>query len=332
MTTSRAIQVNRTAAGTTAAALTTVTLAEPAPGEVLVEVRYSAINYKDALAVTGQGKILRRLPLIPGVDLVGRVVASQDYRFREDDEVLVTGCGLGEERDGGFAEYARVPAASLIRLPATLTPREAITMGTAAFTAGLAIQRLEDNRQSPTQGPLVVTGASGGVGGFAIDLLTVMGYEVAAVTGKPALSSYLQSLGASRIIDRHTLEFGQRPLEHAQWGGAVDNLGGDYLTWLTRTVKPWGNIVAIGLAATPTLNMTVMPFILRGVSLLGVTAADCPAAWRQRIWQRLGQELKPRRLAQIHTTEITLAEVPQACQLIHSGQSHGRYLVRLRGD
>ncbi len=302
---------------------------EPGPGEVVIAGHYSAVNYKDALAVTGRARILRRLPLTPGIDVAGEVLASADPRWRPGDAVLVTGCGLGERIDGGYAAWVRVPGECVVALPAGLTPRQAMLLGTAGFTAALAIQRLEENHQRPALGPMVVTGATGGVGSLAVQMLAGLGFDVVAVTGKADRADWLRGLGAAEILLRQDVDFGEKPLETARWGGAIDMLGDDWLAWLTRTVRPHGNIAAVGLAAGYLLETTVMPFILRGISLLGINSVDVPAERRRAIWQRLAGPLRPPRLDDIAAGEITLDEVPAWCERMLTGQSHGRMLVRL---
>lgn len=305
---------------------------EPAPlaeGEVAIAVHYSSVNYKDALAGTGRGKILRRSPLIGGIDLSGVVIESRDPRHAPGDRVLVTGCGLSELHDGGYAERAHVAGDWVIPLPPGLSLFEAMAIGTAGFTAALAIQRMEDNRQRKDNGPIVVTGATGGVGSLAIDMLSACGYEVAALTGKPEHGDYLEALGAGQVLDRRALELGSRPLEKGLWGGAVDNVGGELLAWLTRTVRPWGNIAAIGLAGGTALQTTVMPFILRGVSLLGINSADCPPDLRRHVWSRIAGPLRPRRLERIVAEVVTLEELPQVFERMLAGQILGRTVVRI---
>ena len=297
-------------------------------GDMLVRVEYSGINYKDALAATGSGRVLREFPLIGGIDLAGEVLESSAARFRPGDKVLAIGCGQSETRDGGYAELARVDAECALHIPETMDTRSVMALGTAGFTAALAVHRLEQNGQRPELGPIVVTGATGGVGSVAIDLLSARGYQVTALTGKDEQQSYLESLGATEIIDRKTLELGTKPLEHARWGGAVDNLGGEILAWLTRTVKPRGNIASIGLAASPELQTTVMPFILRGVSLLGINMEVGPEL-RAELWERLGSDLKPRHLEQIVAREVTLNELPDSFDAYMSGSVIGRTLVRI---
>lgn len=307
-----------------------LTVDELSAGSVLIRASYSSINFKDALAVTGKGKIMRRFPLVAGIDVAGTVAASEDARFSAGDAVLVTGCGLGEEHDGGYSEYVRVPAEWVIKLPPGLSEREAMQLGTAGFTAGLALERLERSGTNPAAGPVLVTGATGGVGSLAVDLLNRAGYSVTALTGKQAQVEYLKSLGADEVLVSDQVDLGKRPLERAQWGAAVDNVGGEVLTWLTRTVKPWCNIASIGLAASHELNTTVMPFILRGVSLIGINSVDTPRDLRERVWQRLSQELKPRHLDKISGHETTLENLPDACRQLLERRVIGRFVVKIR--
>ena len=314
------------------AVLEDVSLDDLSPGNVVVRVAYSGINYKDALAVSGKGRILRGSPRVPGIDLAGHVVTSEDGRYQPGDAVLVTGCNIGEQIDGGYSEYARLPADALVPLPKGLTLEEAMAIGTAGFTAALALQRMLDNHQSPDLGPILVTGPTGGVGGIALGLFKRQGFKTIALTGKPAAKDYLLSIGADEVLDRNTVTMGSKPLETAQWGGAVDNLGGETLNWLTRTVKPWGNIASIGLAQAHTLNTTVMPFILRGVSLLGIHSVECPRAWRLGLWQHLSTDWKPEGLlSRIATRTITLDQLPAVCDELVAGQVQGRTLVKI-GD
>jgi len=308
-----------------------LTLDDIAPGDVVIRAHYSSINYKDALAVTGKGKILRRTPLVAGVDVAGEVVSSSDARFAAGDPVLVTGCGLGEDHDGGFSEMVRVPADWVIPLPKGLSQFEVMAIGTAGFTAALALERLEQNGLEPGQGKVIVTGASGGVGSIALDLLSGRGYEAVALTGKDDANDYLHGIGANEIINRHTIEMGGRPLEKVQWSAAIDSAGGEILAWLTRTVHPWGSVASIGLAGGSELHMTVMPFILRGVSILGITSANCPMAWRRKIWQRLAADLRPAHLEKIVSGTILLKDLPNAFDAILSGQHRGRVVVQIAG-
>ena len=305
-------------------------LQDLSPGEVVIRVSHSGINYKDALAATGAGKILRRYPLVGGIDLAGIVESSADPRFQTGDEVLVTGSALSETHDGGYAEMARVNADWVIPLPQGMNAFDVMALGTAGFTAALAIHRMEQNGQSPQGGPIVVTGASGGVGSLAIDMLARRGYRVIAVSGKPAAVPYLQELGAHEVLSRQALDLGSRALETARFGGAIDNLGGEILTWLTRTVDFWGNIASIGMAGGPELKTTVMPFILRGVSLLGINSSATPREWRLKVWERIGTDLRPRHLKQIVTRTIDFPQLPQAFASYLDGSVTGRTVVRIR--
>jgi len=299
------------------------------PGEVVIKVSHSTINYKDALAATGSGRILRTFPLVGGIDLAGTVVSSEDERFDAGNEILVNGCGLSETVDGGYAEYARVQADSVVPVPGGMTAAQAMQIGTAGYTAALAIHRMEQNNQLPEAGPIVVTGATGGVGSVAIDMLDARGYEVFALTGKADKSDYLRSIGAREILLRDDIDYGKRPMEKAQYGGAIDNLGGDALAWLTRTVKYGGNIASIGLAASPALNTTVLPFILRAVCLLGINSVDTPRSLRLQVWKRIGGDLRPRHLDIIATRTIEFEELPDAFQAYIDGKVTGRLLVKI---
>ena len=298
-------------------------------GSVVVKVNYSSINYKDALAATGAGQILRQYPLNGGIDLAGEIVSSEDSRYKIGQSVLVCGCGLSETADGGYAEYARVCGDCIVTLPEGLSERDAMAIGTAGFTAALAVIRMEQMDQSPDMGPIIVTGASGGVGSFAIDLLAQRGYEVHAFTGKADHADYLKSLGAIQIINRNDLEMGTRPLERAIFGGAVDSVGGDTLAWLTRTVVPFGNIASIGLAGGYKLETTVMPFILRGVSLIGINSIEMPTEMRNNAWVRLGTDLKPKHIDNIVTREIPFDELPGAFDDYLKGAIIGRTVVKI---
>jgi NADPH2:quinone reductase len=299
------------------------------PGEVVIRVRFSSINYKDALAATGAGKILRKHPLNGGIDLSGEVETTTDARYQPGQQVLVTGCGLSETVDGGYAEYARVAGDSVIALPSGIDLQQAMALGTAGFTAALAVHRMEHNGQTPARGPVVVTGATGGVGSVAVDLLAGRGYEVVAVSGKPEGDAYLKSLGAARVLRRQEIDTGKRPLEATQWGGAIDNVGGELLTWLTRTVDYFGNIASIGLAASPKLETTVLPFILRGVSLLGITSVSTPRELRQQIWKRLASDLRPRHFDKFVTRTIGLDELPGVFDDYLKGRVLGRTVVKI---
>ncbi len=298
-------------------------------GDVVIKVSHSTINYKDALAATGKGRILRKFPLVGGIDLAGTVASSEDDRYSEGDPVLINGCGLSETCDGGYAEYARVSGDSVVPIPAGMTAVEAMQIGTAGYTAALAIHRMEQNNQAPADGPVVVTGATGGVGSIAVDMLAGRGYEVVAVTGKAEQADYLKSIGAGEILIRDDIDLGKRPLEKAQFAGAIDNLGGDYLTWLTRTMKYGGNIASIGLASSHELHTTVMPFILRAVCLLGINSVDTPRDLRLRVWERIGDDLKPRHLDVIGSRTISFDALPGAFQAYIDGTVTGRTVVEI---
>ena len=303
-------------------------LGDLSPGEVVLRTVYSSVNFKDALAGTGQGRILRRFPLVGGIDVAGHVVASTDPAFREGDEVLVTGCGLSETRDGGYSDYARVESKWAIRLPAGLSLRESMVLGTAGFTAALGLLRMSENRQHPGLGPLAVTGATGGVGSLAVDIFSSAGYEVHAVSGKPEQADYLKSIGAAEVIARDALAT-TRPMESARFGGGLDNVGGPMLASLLAQTAPYGNVASAGLAASHDLPATVMPFIIRGVSLLGVASAGTARDIRDEVWQRLANEWKPRHLDRICTREVGLDGLPGVFASMLAGGSLGRTLVRL---
>jgi acrylyl-CoA reductase (NADPH) len=299
------------------------------PGDVVIHVRYSSINYKDALAATGAGRILRKYPLNGGIDLSGEVVASTDARYQPGQQVLVTGCSLSETVDGGYAEIARIAGDSVIALPQGIDLQQAMALGTAGFTAALAIHRMEHNGQTPARGPIVVTGATGGVGSIAVDLLAGRGYEVVAVSGKPEADDYLKSLGAKRILRRQEIDTGKRPMEAVQFAGAIDNVGGELLTWLTRTVDFWGNIASIGLAASPKLETTVLPFILRGINLLGINSSATPRSVRLDVWKRLASDLRPRHFDKLVTRTIGFDELPAAFDDYIKGRVIGRTVVKI---
>lgn len=296
------------------------------PGEIVLRTAYSSVNFKDALAGTGKGRILREFPLVGGIDVAGHVVSSADPKFREGDEVLVTGSGLSETRDGGYAQYARVEAKWAVPLPMGLSLRESMILGTAGFTAALALLRMEENRQSPALGPLAVTGATGGVGSLAVDIFSRAGYTVHAISGKPAQAEYLKSIGASEVLDRDALAT-QRPLESVRFGGGLDNVGGPMLASLLAQTRPYGNVASAGLAASAELSTTVMPFIIRGVSLLGVASAGTARGIRDEVWRRLASDWKPRHLDRICTRETTLAQLPEVFEGMLAGGSVGRTLV-----
>ena len=304
-----------------------ISLDDLAAGEIVIKTAYSSVNFKDALAGTGQGRILRRYPLVGGIDVAGHVFASTDPKFREGDAVLVTGCGLSETRDGGYAEYARLQAQWAIPLPAGLSLRDSMILGTAGFTAALALYRMLDNRQTPDLGPLAVTGATGGVGSLAIDIFSRAGFEVHAVSGKPGHADYLEALGAHAVLGRDALAT-TRPMETARFGGGLDNVGGSMLASLLAQTAPYGNVASAGLAASPGLDATVMPFIIRGVSLLGIASAGTARGIREAVWERLSGDWKPAHLDRICTRQVTLEQLPEVFATMLAGGSVGRTLVR----
>ena len=300
-------------------------------GEVVARVAYSGVNYKDALAATGAGKIMRRFPLVGGIDFSGTVVSSSDPRVATGDDVLATGYGLGESHDGGFAEYVRVPADWVVPLPDGLGLRDAMAIGTAGFTAALSVVEMERNGLRPSGGPIVVTGATGGVGSQAVQCLAAGGYQVTAMTRKADAHTFLRAQGAAEVLAAGELTMGTRPLEKAVWAGAVDPVGGDTLAWLTRTMMRGGCIASSGLTGGIELHTTVMPFILRGVKLLGIDSSLCAMDIRREVWRRLATDLKPAHLAAT-TQSISLEELPEAFSTLLRGEARGRYVVRIAGD
>ncbi len=302
---------------------------EQSDGDVVIQVHYSSINYKDALAATGKGKILRKFPLNGGIDVAGVVVKSASDNFAEGDEVLMTGCGLSETRDGGYSEYLRLPSEWLVPLPSGLSLREAMVLGTAGFTAALSLYRMEANGQQPDMGPICVTGASGGVGSLAIDIFSRAGYQVTAISGKVDEFDWLHELGASQCISRHELYWPESPMASAMFAGAIDNVGGDTLAGLTRVIKPWGSIASCGLAGGIGLRTTVMPFIIRGISLLGINSSGCPYGLRQTLWQRLASDWKPANLDSIAAEPVRLEELETVFERLLDGGGRGRVVVAL---
>jgi NADPH2:quinone reductase len=304
-------------------------------GEVVIQAHYSSVNYKDALAATGAGKVIRRFPCVGGIDVSGVVASSSDARFKVGDEVLVTGYDMGVAHDGGYAEYVRVPAAWVVPLPQGLSrPHglslwDAMALGTAGFTAALSIHRLEQNELHPGNGKVIVTGATGGVSSLAIQMLAQLGYHVVALTGKDSEHDYLKSLGAAEILSRKDLVMGTRPMEKAQWAGALDSVGGETLAWLTRTMQQNGVIASFGNAGGIELHTTVLPFILRGVKLLGIDSAATLMPVRSQMWQRLATDLHSPMLARVAHT-VPFAGLPQAFPLLLQGKQRGRSVVEIK--
>ena len=314
--------------GKSAGRFVDLTLDELDPGEVVIRTQYSSVNYKDALAATGAGKIIRRFPCVGGVDAAGVVESSQDARFQAGDEVIVTGYDMGVAHDGGYAEYARVPAGWVVPLPKGLSLFEAMALGTAGFTAALAIHRLEQNELAPDKGNVIVTGATGGVGSLAVQMLAQLGYHVVALTGKDSEHAYLRALGASEILPRSGLDLSStRPLESARWAGALDAVGGATLAWLTRSMQQNGVIASFGNAGGAELHTTVYPFILRGVRLIGIDSAAAAMPLRREIWRRLASDLRPAHLDAV-TRAIRFSQLPEACDAMLHGMARGRVVVR----
>ena len=305
------------------------TLDELGRGEVVFRCAYSSVNYKDALAATGVGgKIIRNYPLVGGIDAAGTVVSSSDARFKEGDDIICTSYDMGVAHDGGYAQYCRVPADWIVPLPEGLTLFESMALGTAGYTAGLAVELLELNGLAPGKGKVLVNGATGGVATLAIDMLARNGYEVVAVTGKEGEQAFLKQIGAQEIVLRQSLELGTRPLERSLWAAAFDSVGGDQLAWLTRTVHPDGLIASFGNAGGIELKTTVLPFILRGVRLIGINSASTPMQLRRKVWARLAGDLKPRHLDAIAYT-VTLDELPAQFEKLLKGAARGRGVVNV---
>jgi acrylyl-CoA reductase (NADPH) len=299
------------------------------PGEVAVKVEWSSVNYKDALATITSGRVSRISPLIPGIDLAGTVLASEDPVFRPGDAVLAHGYELGVSRHGGYAEFQRVPADWVVPLPAGLTPREAMAIGTAGFTAATSVVALEERGLTPDDGPVLVTGATGGLGSTAVAILAERGYEVWAETGKASEHGYLLTLGAAGIVPREEVTAeSSKPLESERWAGAVDAVGGATLPYVLRTLRTGAAVAASGNAGGPELHTTVFPFILRGVALLGMDSVHVPIEERRHIWERLATDLRPRALAE-HAAEVTLDTVEPALDAILAGRARGRWIVRI---
>ena len=318
--------------GKFAARFVELTLDDLDPGSVVIRVIYSSVNYKDALAATGAGKIIRRFPCVGGVDAAGVVESSQDERFKAGDAVIVTGYDMGVAHDGGFAAFVRVSGDWVVPLPPGLSLFEAMALGTAGFTAALAIHRMEQNELTPDKGKVLVTGATGGVGSLAIQMLAQQGYHVVALTRKDSEHDYLKSLGASEILPCGEINMDSaRPLEKAQWAGALDAAGGQTLAWLTRTMQQNGVIASFGNAGGAELHTTIYPFILRGVRLLGIDSAATQMPLRAQIWQRLALELRPQQLDKV-VHSIPFTELAQAMQDMLRGQSRGRVVVTGMSD
>ena len=296
-------------------------------GEVVIRVAYSDVNYKDALAATGKGRIIRRFPCVGGIDLSGTVVESSDARFTKGDAVIATSYDIGVAHDGGYAEYARIPADWVVKMPRGLNLAEAMALGTAGYTAALGVVRMEQVGLAPANGPVIVSGATGGVGSISIDILSRLGYHVVALTGKENEGDYLKAIGAKEVKLRQSLDLVKiKPLEAATWAGAVDNLGGEVLAWMAASMLQGGAIASIGLAASMSLNTSVAPFILRGVSLLGIDSGFTPMPLRQEVWRRLATDMKPVHLQTMVRT-IAFDELPTVFDDFINAKIRGRIVV-----
>jgi putative YhdH/YhfP family quinone oxidoreductase len=300
-------------------------------GEVTIKVAYSSVNYKDALAATGAGRIIRRYPCIGGIDMAGTVAKSSDARFKAGDQVIATSYDIGVAHHGGYAEYGRVPADWVVPLPKGMSLFESMALGTAGYTAALGVVRMEENGLQPANGRVIVSGATGGVGSIAIDILARLGYDVVALTGKESQADYLKGLGAKEVMLRGSLDLSKiKPLDKTLWAGAVDNLGGDVLAWIASTMQQNGVIASIGLAASMSLNTTVAPFILRGASLLGIDSGYTAMPLRRKVWERLAGDMRPAHLAGM-TRTVRLADLPTVFEEFIKGQAHGRVVVDCAG-
>lgn len=326
----RALVLRQSAAGTSAN-VEPISNADLPDGDVLISVLYSSLNYKDALAVTGRGKIVRaEYPFVPGIDLVGRVERSDSKLFQEGDLVIATGWGLGESRWGGYSTVQRVESSNLVRLPRGMEPKTAMAIGTAGLTAMLAAMALEEHGVDPDRGDVLVTGATGGVGSIAVAILAARGYRVVASTGSPDAHAYLEDLGASDILERSELDKGpDRPMQSARWAGAVDVVGGATLASIIAALARHGSVAACGLAGGADLHTTVYPFILRGVNLLGIDSNMCPTERRIRAWQRLNDTLEPATIERMTSAVISLDDVPAYSERILDGKVRGRIVVDL---
>lgn len=325
----RAYLVQKDRAGRATSSIVSRSFEELPPGNVLIRVFYSSLNFKDALSVTGSPGVTKNYPHVPGIDAAGKVEKSESESFQRGDQVLVTGYDLGTNSDGGFAEYIRVPSEWVVPLPENLTQKESMIFGTAGFTAALSLRALLQNGLHPDQGEVVVTGATGGVGSIAVALLAKTGFTVVASTGKQEAHDYLKQLGAASIIDRAELDDrSERPMLKSRWAGAIDTVGGNTLSTVIRTIKQDGSVAACGLTGGSSLEMTVFPFILRGVNLLGIDSAFCPKEPRLKTWQKLAADWKPDQLEVISQT-IPLEKIDEYVDLILKGKLRGRTVIAL---
>lgn len=327
MATFKAMVIEKTEGGTKAA-LADFDEANLMDGDVTIRVEYSTVNYKDGLAITGKAPVVRRFPMIAGVDFAGTVEASSHPKWKAGDKVILNGWGLGETHLGAFAEKARVKGDWLVRLPAGISTRDAMAIGTAGYTAMLCVMALEKHGLTPASGPIAVTGAAGGVGSVAVSILSKLGFQVSAVTGRPAEADYLKGLGATEVVERATLTGPVKPLAKERWAGGVDSVGSTTLANLLSMIRYGGAVAACGLAGGMDLPGSVAPFILRGVCLLGIDSVMCPLPKREEAWKRLETDLDRQKLAAM-TKEIGLSELPEAASAIVAGQVRGRVVVKI---
>jgi putative YhdH/YhfP family quinone oxidoreductase len=312
--------------------IVTRTIRDLPPGDLVVKVHYSSLNYKDALSATGHPGVTRNFPHTPGVDAAGEVVACADGAFAPGDQVIITGYDLGMETDGGFGQYIRIPSAWAVPLPKGLSLRESMAFGTAGLTAALCLWKLQQGGIAPDAGDILVTGATGGVGSIAVALLSRAGYRVVAATGKASASAWLTGLGAAEIVGREAIVAGaEKPMLKERWAGAVDVVGGVTLAAVIKSTRYGGVVTCCGLVGSPELPLNVYPFILRGVSLLGVDSVQASRVLRQEVWKRLAGDWKPERLEET-VTEVTLAELEEKITAILRGESRGRVVVSLRPE
>ena len=324
----RALVVNKADAFTVE--VNELTLADLPAGDVLIKVAYSSINYKDSLATIPNGNIVKSYPFVPGIDLAGVVVSSRDSRFKEGDEVIATSYEIGVSHFGGYSEYARIPAEWIVPLPQGLTLKEAMTIGTAGFTAALSVLRLEESGVSKEKGKVLVTGATGGVGSFAVSFLSTLGYDVEASTGKESEHAYLKQLGATSVVSREEVYSGElKALAKQKWAAAIDSVGGEPLASLISQIQYGGSVAASGLTAGTKLPATVFPFILRGINLLGIDSVYCPMETRLKVWDCLATDFKPANLQAFIQQEVTLEQLPEVLPILLKGQAKGRILVKL---
>ena len=296
--------------------------------EVLVQIKYSSLNYKDALSVTGRTKIIREEILVPGLDFSGIVVESSSKKFVKGEKVLATGSGLGETMDGGFSEYAYVPENILIKIPKNLSLRSSMQIGTAGFTAAISIGKMLLNKQKINSGQIIISGASGGVGSLCINILNKIGFKTIAITRNIKQKSYLEKIGANEVIT-YPKKLVKKPLNNIHYAGAIDNVGGEILDWIIKSTKDSGNIVSVGMASNYQLNTTVFPLIMRGVNILGVTSTNYPNSERKKIWQKLSAEYKPTKLKIITKNCINLREIESFSKYLIKGKSNGRTIIKI---